>query len=249
MNLPLADYRIVIRQAGGECSVEYDSINVDMSQAWAGGSFSERETMGVMEEMRFWLRIMSDHAKLIRNGFDLAEEELFRFADALAENLDGMLARVQSVNPPFSPGEVQSFIAESNAVVVPLREFKADLEVAIRECRVMTDRPAELIDHVRREAEFFLGIINGLVGGPIPTRCNLKIPTRRGRRASLQRLRRAASYHAWDNLHSRSSSTVFCSSRTSTGNMPRFCPFTSGLKSKRNWRKRPRVTGTDFYVC
>ncbi len=181
MNLPLADYRIVIRQAGGECSVEYDSINVDMSQAWAGGSFSERETMGVMEEMRFWLRIMSDHAKLIRNGFDLAEEELFRFADALAENLDGMLARVQSVNPPFSPGEVQSFIAESNAVVVPLREFKADLEVAIRECRVMTDRPAELIDHVRREAEFFLGIINGLVGGPIPTRCNLKIPAPPGK--------------------------------------------------------------------
>jgi hypothetical protein len=181
MNLAPADYRIVISQVGGEYGVESDFNDSGIYRACGEGGLSEREAMAAVEEMRFWLWIMSDHAKLIRNGFDLAEEDLFRYSDALAQNLDVMLARVQSACPPFSPEQVQSLIAESNAVTVPLREFKADLVVAIRECRVMTNRPAELIDHIRRESEFFLGVINGLVGGPYPTRCNLKIPAPSGK--------------------------------------------------------------------
>ena len=161
--------------------MEFDSKEIGVFGACGEGTLSEREAMAAVEEMRFWLWIMSDHAKLIRNGFDLAEEDLFRYSDALAQNLDGMLARIQSVNPPFLPEQVSSLIAESNAVTVPLREFKADLVVAIRECRVRTNLPAELIDHIRRESEFFLGAINGLVGGPYPTRCNLKIPAPPGK--------------------------------------------------------------------
>ncbi|MEA4882246.1 MAG: DUF2935 domain-containing protein [Clostridia bacterium] len=143
---------------------------------WQGACLGEREATAAFEEMRFWLPIMSDHARLIRNGFDLAADDVFRYSDALGVAIDGVLAAVRETTPPFPPGQAECFIAETNRVVVPLRDFKAALTGLIEKCQIRTDRPAGLIEHVRREADLYLGIVNGLVGGQAPTREDLKIP-------------------------------------------------------------------------
>ncbi|NLC38756.1 MAG: DUF2935 domain-containing protein, partial [Clostridia bacterium] len=72
-----------------------------------GAAYDQRlplELEAALEEMRFWLRIMADHAKLIRNGFDLMEERLFRISDRFSLDYDELLRRVQL--PLQGPPEV-----------------------------------------------------------------------------------------------------------------------------------------------
>ena len=132
--------------------------------------------MGVVEEMRFWLQTMSDHAKIIRGGLDVTDEGLFRYVDCLGVGIDELLALVQSACPPFCPGQVEGLIAETNRRVTPLRELKRNLAAMVRECRINIQLPADMLEHIRREADFFLGVINRPVGWPVPTRSDLEIP-------------------------------------------------------------------------
>ena len=120
--------------------------------------------MGVVEEMRFWLHIMSDHARLIRSGLDVADEGLFRYVDCLGVCIDELLAAVQSACPPFAPGQVECLIAEVNSRVTPLRDLKRNLAAMVRECRIHMQLPADMLEHIRREADFFLSIINRPMG-------------------------------------------------------------------------------------
>ena len=132
--------------------------------------------MGVVEEMRFWLHIMSDHTRIIRSGLDVTDERLFRYVDCLGVGIDGLLAVVQSAYPPFSPGQVECLMTDANRRVTPLRELKRNLAAMVRECRINIQLPADMLEHIRREADFFLGIINRPVGWPVPTRSDLEIP-------------------------------------------------------------------------
>jgi len=132
--------------------------------------------MGVVEEMRFWLQIMSDHARIIRSGLDVTDESLFRCVDCLGVGIDELLTAVQSACPPFPQGQVECLIAEANRRVTPLRELKRNLAAMVRECRINIQLPADMLEHIRREADFFLGIINRPVGWPVPTRSDLEIP-------------------------------------------------------------------------
>ena len=132
--------------------------------------------MGVVEEMRFWLHNKSDHARLIRSGLDVADEELFRYVDCLGVRIDELLAVVQSAYPPFPPGHVECLIAEANRRVTPLRELKGNLAAMVRECRIHMQLPADMLEHTRREADFFLSIINRPMGWPVAVRSDLEIP-------------------------------------------------------------------------
>ena len=132
--------------------------------------------MGVVEEMRFWLHIMSDHARLIRSGLDVADEGLFRYVDCLGMRIDELLAAVQSACPPFLPGQVECLVAEANQRVTPLRELKRNLAAMVRECRIHMQLPADMLEHIRREADFFLSIINRPMGWPVAVRSDLGIP-------------------------------------------------------------------------
>ena len=132
--------------------------------------------MGVVEEMRFWLHIMSDHARLIRSGLDVADEGLFRYVDCLGMRIDELLAAVQSACPPFLPGQVECLVAEANQRVTPLRELKRNLAAMVRECRIHMQLPADMLEHMRREADFFLSIINRPMGWPVAVRSDLEIP-------------------------------------------------------------------------
>lgn len=139
-------------------------------------ALSPGQAVGAVEEMRFWLHIMSDHARLIRSGLDVVDEDLFRYVDCLGADVDALITEVQSACPPFSPGQVECLIAEANRRVTPLRELKRNLAAMVRECRIHMQLPADMLDHTRREADFLLGIINTPVGWPVPARSDLEIP-------------------------------------------------------------------------
>lgn len=168
-NVPPPDYAMVIAESGGD-------FDVNMFAQPALPALSPVLAVGMVEEMRFWLQIMSDHARLIRSGLDVTDEELFRYVDCLGLSIDELLALVQAASPPFSLGQVECLMAEANRRVTPLRELKRNLAAMVRECRIHIQLPADMLEHIRREADFFLGILNRPMGWPVPTRSDLEIP-------------------------------------------------------------------------
>lgn len=130
----------------------------------------------VKEELRFWVGIMDDHAKFIRNGFDPTEEELFRRADELAKELDEVKRKVDAFSETTPRREVAEVEERAVRAVGRLRRFKLEVLRGIRNCSLLTNLPADLIDHLRRESDYFLGVLDFVHRRSPPRRDELGLP-------------------------------------------------------------------------
>lgn len=135
----------------------------------------ERAT-ALFNESLTYLRLASDHAKFIRNFFDPTQERLFRMADTLAVRLDQLRAELCSLQEPVAPAEMVAFVGRAAPVITQLIGFKRAVADLIRNCGTQQILPADFIDHLSREAEFFLGIVSHVLGGQLPTRQELGMP-------------------------------------------------------------------------
>lgn len=122
----------------------------------------DRETLvAALEEMRVWTILMAEHAKFIRLGLDPNpnQEELFRMADQFSIELDKLYSRTIAA-PPTAPDETLYILREETIVLVTkLIMFKAELFKALDACQGLAILPAILVDHVRREADRFVGTL------------------------------------------------------------------------------------------
>lgn len=132
--------------------------------------------VAMLDELKFWDQIMTDHAMLIRNEFDLAEEDFFRLADRFAVNLHALTQAVSAAPENASSPVIQRLIGRTADLVKDLRDFKTVLARQTERCRVHSQLPPLLIDHTRREADFFLSILSRVLGLPTATRDVVGIP-------------------------------------------------------------------------
>jgi hypothetical protein len=132
----------------------------------------------LFNESLTYLRLASDHAKFIRNYFDPTQEQLFRIADTLAVHLDNLRSELCTMREPVSPAAVNAFVRRTIPVITQLIRFKEQVATLIETCQTQQLLPAHFVDHLRREAEFFLGIVAHVMGNPalIPTRATLDLP-------------------------------------------------------------------------
>ncbi|MFZ5647430.1 MAG: DUF2935 domain-containing protein [Bacillota bacterium] len=128
-----------------------------------------------LDEMNFWVQVMAEHSKFIRGGMDPTEERIIRAADAFAVRFDRLLAQVRATSPADA-ARINVLVDTSIAETVALRDFKARLAQMIGSCSVTSELPAALLDHIRREADFFLTMLFRLRGQPAPPRDVLGIP-------------------------------------------------------------------------
>lgn len=133
--------------------------------------------VAALDEMRFWLRIMEEHAKFVRGGLDptLVQENLIRMADSTATLIHGLHMEAMRTSPADIE-KVNMLIDKSLQAITALRNFKIRLYKMIVECRVTIELPAPLIDHVRREADFFLTMLYRVRNIPVPPKGVLGIP-------------------------------------------------------------------------
>lgn len=117
----------------------------------------------IVSENVFWIRIMADHLKFIRGLLDPSEREVFEQAQTLSDKFDqlNLHARdLESILWHYRP--TNEFIRFENTVkdaTIEVRDFKAAAEELIKQCAALTLIPPLLADHVRREAEHFLEIL------------------------------------------------------------------------------------------
>ncbi|HBV85611.1 MAG TPA: hypothetical protein DEF42_02920 [Desulfosporosinus sp.] len=107
-----------------------------------------------LEENQFWLRIMMEHAMFLRNGFPPDAQELISQALHFEEAFEKQLER--SFETPSNPREVQKLNEDSldltRKIIMYKQKVLDDALVGI----VRGFNFPLLLDHVRREAMYFL---------------------------------------------------------------------------------------------
>ncbi|MDQ0896505.1 MULTISPECIES: DUF2935 domain-containing protein [unclassified Paenibacillus] len=118
----------------------------------------------IIDENVFFLRIMADHAKFIGHLLDPSERQLVEQARNFSQDFDQLLfqavdlsgMRPQSQTKPL----LDQFLDQNRVSVVSLRDFKKTARELIEACRIKSIIHPLLADHVFREAERFLFIID-----------------------------------------------------------------------------------------
>lgn len=117
-----------------------------------------------LEENRFWLRIMKEHSLFLSEGFSRRDNDLIRIANQFFDLFDRLLARARAFGLA-SPEAVRRFNLEVIDAVRDLRNFKQEVLMRIILCRIQGFNLPLLVDHIRREAEYFIAQLTRLNEG------------------------------------------------------------------------------------
>ncbi|MDQ0217988.1 DUF2935 domain-containing protein [Peribacillus cavernae] len=122
----------------------------------------------IVDENVFWLRIMADHSKFIASLLDPSERKLVTVASTFSDEFDQLLAQARDLESMVKQTEpsffnvLTRFTEDAQRATTDLRNFKQDARDLIQQCRVLSLINPVLADHVTREANKFLSILNDL---------------------------------------------------------------------------------------
>lgn len=109
-----------------------------------------------------WNDIMEEHSKFIRGYLDPSEKALFKKADSFADQLEELVKRTEALKE--NPSALPLVTRDSIQLVTQLRNFKKQGTVGILECKIKSIIPPLLSDHVLREANHYLRVLNMFKG-------------------------------------------------------------------------------------
>lgn len=121
-------------------------------------------TASKAQETLFWLRLMADHTKFIVHLLDPSERILICTAEEFAREFDDLYLQGRDFGSMMhlcrEVNSFRRFLRDVRAAVMRLRNFKKATHDMIADCRMLGLIPAELADHVYREAEHFLMVLS-----------------------------------------------------------------------------------------
>lgn len=112
----------------------------------------------IRETEIFWNQIMMEHAMFIRGLLDPSEEELIATADGFAEDYKKLLAQARSQDCKAMDGLTRKTLQETEKY----RDFKAAGTKGIGDCEISSIILPLLADHVLREANHYLRILEDM---------------------------------------------------------------------------------------
>lgn len=117
----------------------------------------------IISENVFFLRIMADHAKFIGHLLDPSERQLEEQARNFSDEFDQLLFQARDLDSMRPQSQtvplLDQFLDQNKVSVKSLRDFKKTARELIEACRIKSIIHPLLADHVFREAERFLEII------------------------------------------------------------------------------------------
>ncbi|WP_404451520.1 DUF2935 domain-containing protein [Virgibacillus necropolis] len=118
----------------------------------------------IIKENVFFLRIMADHSKFIGHLLDPSERKLVEQAREFGHDFDQLVFQALDMDSMRPQSEtvplLDQFLDQNRVSVVSLREFKKTARDLIEECKIKSIIHPLLADHVFREADRFLHIID-----------------------------------------------------------------------------------------
>jgi hypothetical protein len=118
----------------------------------------------IIKENVFFLRIMADHAKFIGHLLDPSERKLVDMAQNFSNDFDQLMYQaidLESMKPQSQTVPLlDQFLDQNRVSVASLRDFKKTARDLIEQCKIKSIIHPLLADHVFREADRFLEIID-----------------------------------------------------------------------------------------
>ena len=118
----------------------------------------------IIDENVFFLRIMADHAKFIGHLLDPSERPLVEKSREFSDQFDTLLFQAREIDSMRPQSQtvplLDQFLDQNRVSVKSLRDFKKTARDLIEACRIKSIIHPLLADHVFREAERFLTIID-----------------------------------------------------------------------------------------
>jgi hypothetical protein len=128
--------------------------------------FEQKDAIDTLREIieleMTWNDIMEEHSKFIRGYLDPSEKALFKKADSFADQLEELVKRTEALKE--NPSALPLVTRDSIELVTQLRNFKKQGTVGILECKIKSIIPPLLSDHVLREANHYLRMLNMFKG-------------------------------------------------------------------------------------
>ncbi len=112
------------------------------------------DSRSMKETEIFWNQIMMEHALFIRGLLDPAENELVKASDTFAQEYATLLARAREVS------NAAMIRQESLSETVKFRDFKTVGVKGIENCEIQSIILPLLADHVLREANHYIRLLN-----------------------------------------------------------------------------------------
>ena len=117
----------------------------------------------VVSDNVFWLRHMADHARFIAGLLDPSERGFVEKANAFAVQFEQLQLQARDLDSMlwhFCPNnDLIRFEKDVTNAMVQIRDFKEAARDLISVCKVVSLIPPLLADHVLREAEYFLEVL------------------------------------------------------------------------------------------
>lgn len=144
--------------------------------------YGDKNIIRALDEAEFWKHQESEHTDVIREVTPDLEEEYVTKLEEYKEIFDSTHARiVQFIETAIncqnilSPENYQGIINIINLAVAQSKVFVDFLTMLLRESNAVKNNPsaAVVINHIRRESEYFIGIINAFMDSSCNQQNNL----------------------------------------------------------------------------
>ncbi|WP_071392758.1 DUF2935 domain-containing protein [Bacillus tuaregi] len=116
-----------------------------------------------LTENRFWLRIMKEHALFLGEGFSRNDKPLIQQADRFYHYFEQQEKKANQMMNNVE--QVRKLNEESIELVYGFRNFKRNLLILIVNCKISGFNFPLLVDHIAREAEYFMRTLKKLNQG------------------------------------------------------------------------------------
>jgi len=117
----------------------------------------------IVSDNVFWLRHMADHARFIAGLLDPSERGFVEQANAFAVQFEQLQLQARDLDSmlwQFRPNnDLIRFEMDATKATIQIRDFKKAARDLISCCKVVSLIPPLLADHVLREAEYFLEVL------------------------------------------------------------------------------------------
>lgn len=107
-----------------------------------------------LTENKFWLRIMKEHAMFLGEGMSRNDKDLIQQTDRFFRYFEQQEKRAYQTPP--SVQAVRKLNEDSIQLVYGFRNFKRNLLILIINCQISGFNFPLLVDHIAREAEYFM---------------------------------------------------------------------------------------------
>lgn len=117
-----------------------------------------------LEEVKFWIRIMEEHALFIKSGLPCDKDDLIDEAQSFYQEFGSLLTRAERLQ---NDKKFMELVTDTQALLRDFYTFKRELLHCMLECKLGGYNFPLLLDHMAREAEYFLRLLEKMKNGKV----------------------------------------------------------------------------------